>query len=556
MAYLDENGNEIAPAAGGGKRYLNDQGEPVRIESAPGVLAQIQSTVVGRRKNAEQAAQAIATREEPTTYDAVMKTMLPRSYAAQDAGIEPDYWTRLKDSWSLPMRGASGLSSGLATGVGTLAGGGSLDDALSAGMAAGREDMASPGATSDRGAVGGFASNMLKDPMLPPMVALGRFPATGWTGLGARMAEGSGMMLARDVADAGSSWEPESVTPGQIALAMAAGIIPEGIAGAGSKLLALPAKASAEVVPKWTALMKALPGAKNRTVWEGLKDFAGAGPGDRVDLRQVLEGGEGIGPKARDVAGIAANFRKLRDDLISARAGGTTARMDATGQKVDVRKALKAGQESVWGMQEGAENMAHRHAAVSDLEQTLLVPPSGTRPIYSDPKFPGMAFEEPVMPGQIPLNISEEWIPSTAQWVKTLLNKRVKFGQPGESAYEAAAEGAGRNIKEQLEAIASASGDDLARENAKIGKYLAADLGVMRAESRAANRDFFSLLDLASPRKILGHFASTREAPAGLLRALDAERYLPVTSVIQNSGALPYARLLSKGLFYGTTQKD
>lgn len=555
--YLDENGNEIREVASVPARapvYLDSNGNEMQtpehvVDPATGDPYQIASKVTPF-KNAEQAAQAIATRQEPTTYDAVMKAMFPRSYAAQENGVEPDYWTRLKDTWSFPIRQVSGAVSGAATGIGTMAGGGTLDDALRAGAEAYSEEMASPSATPDRGGTSGFVSRMVKDPLVPLGIAMGGFPAVGLAGRAMQAAEGSGAVLARNIADAGSSWgEPESITPGQIALAGISGVAPEILGAAGSKLLAIPAKASAELVQKWQGLMKALPGAKNRTVWEGVRDFAGTGPGDRADLAAVLEG-------AQDVSGIAANFRKLRDDLIAARSG-TTARMDATGKTVDLRRALDAAKADVWGMPTGAENMAHRHAALEDLEQTLFVPRKGTPPVYDDPKFPGMVFQEPVTVGQIPLNAARDLPPSEAQWLKTLLANRVKWGQPGESAYEAAMAGASRDVREQLEEIAAASGDDLARENARIGKYLAADLGVARAESRAMNRDNFSTVDWFSPRKWLGHISTTRETPQALMNSLFLEKaIMPSFNRFSELGLPSYSKLLTRGLFYSPTIDD
>lgn len=238
MAWMPPAGDRIEePAAWTPPASDRIEEAPVRIETAPGQLAQTQSVVMGRHKNAEQAAQAIAAREEPTTYDGVMKAMFPRSFASQEAGIEPDFWTRLKDTWSFPIRQVAGTASGGGAGIGALWGGGTMEDAMRAGAEAYSEEMASPGATPDRGNAVAFTSRMVKDPMVPVGIALGGLPAAG--ALGGRLlraAEGTGMVLGRDIADAGSSWVPESITPGQVALAGAAGVLPEALGFGGMAL--------------------------------------------------------------------------------------------------------------------------------------------------------------------------------------------------------------------------------------------------------------------------------------------------------------------------------
>lgn len=352
------------------------------------------------------------------------------------------------------------------------------------------------------------ATRFMGDILRDPIAGAGAVAAPLMQGLSlpGRLGANLAMGLAPRSLDRAVDYDPNSnmlPTTGELYGAGAMALVPEVIGEAGARYAP---RLGANAKSLFMSQVKALPGKRNRQVWEAMDKFSD----NPAYMREV------IGDRSR-YNDLAQGWREGTD----ARQGQVEPlydAMEAVGVRVPVEAALTGMRAEMARVGRGAATGADRAAAASEMEHLLTQP---------DPTlFPFGAQGADVLPVL-------SYAPREARGIKSDAYGRVKdWNDPTSTVKSAAAGGAGRGIKEFLES-ADETGT-LAAKNREWGDWLGTEEAFLRMESRVANKN--------AP-KIWQVIKRARENPQSVKHLLDAERALMNAKATAIS-ASPLARAL------------
>lgn len=347
------------------------------------------------------------------------------------------------------------------------------------------------------------AAGVARSPELPVLFASGVGPETALGRALASTAAGVAMPSLDRATD--YSEETSAMPTGrEFALQAALGFVPEigsfaRSAGHGLK------EGTREL---FMQQVKPLPGKNNRQVWEAVDEFSK----DPELVKEVTKGSKTM----RDVAD--AFYRGEMDR--AAQVDPIYAAMEAEGARVQVRLMLSRALDAITGdVNLASATPAERIAAYDEL-RTLLTQPEGRY------------LKEEIEGGMGPFPMTTELSPLQARNVKSDLYGRVDWSEAGKAAKSEGAKGAAASAREQLEALDKTG--TLAEKNREWGKFLAAEEGFRRMESRAMNKNRPTALNPFSWVKIAKEDPRTVYYGTALAQALE--------------GVSPYGVYLSPGL--------
>lgn len=424
--------------------------------------------MAARPKTSEEEARRFAT-ESPDSVG-ILEALFPRTSAS--ARMHPDEmafpWQMAKDLASFPGRFAASEN---------------------------REQMANPVGEN-------FVQSMARDPLAVPGAALGAMIAPVAVAPAAL-----GLVTGSKMADRLTDEDPTTgalPTSKEFAMDAALSMVPDMVMRpAGAVLKGMARKIPAEASASFMRMMKFLPGQQKMALWKAGKEFAD----DPALRREVLKGAETVPDvTANFLAGKEARLRAL-DPVME--------QIDATGQKVDLRQAIKEARDAVLQMEAGTADPRTRAKAVDWLRQKVLVPPKGAEPEYLR-EFSGVLPSGEIRtamlehPEGIPWNAVLEMIPSQARRVKTNLDRQIDWQDLTNSeAQGEAAQGAANYIRRAIEEIDPTQ--TIGSLNREAGRWIAPTLAFERAATRASNKGREGLLQKLK-------ITNPRDTPASIRR--------------------------------------
>ena len=443
-------------------------------------------------RTTEEEARRFAT-ESPDSVRLV-DALFPRTMAA--GRMNPDEisfpWQMIKDIASLPGRVATSRS---------------------------REEIADPTGRN-------FVETVARDPAALPSAALGGVvPRVAIPATSLAMVTGSKMLDRLTDEDASTGAMP---TAKEFAIDAALSMLPDAVLQpAGAALRSAAKKAPEEASKSFMRMMKFLPGQQKMALWKAGKEFAD----DPALRREVLKG-------AQNVPDVTANFLAGKEARLRA-LDPVMAQIDATGKKIDLRKAMAEARGAVLDMEAGTADPRTRAKAVDWLRKKVLVPPKGAEPEYVK-QVTGVLPSGEVQtvtiqhPEGIPWNAVLEMIPSQARRVKTNLDRQIDWQDLTNSeAQGEAAQGAANYIRRAIEEIDPTG--TIGAKNREAGRWIAPTLAFERAATRASNVGREGLL-----QKL--RITNPRDTPASIRRLDMLERiYQALGETAPKAAAAPRA---------------